>query len=360
MKKEKNVDNNKRRILILKNHLRSKQKVRQESLSEKPDDVISASMINTRLDIPIENELFKKNSFLYENIQRKLKKILSKGRLPVFNIDNYTIGKQIGDGSFGTIFEVTNNKTRIKYALKKIVTSDINNLEKYQKEFEIVHQSTHPYILDIHGICFRCFDSTTFIIYVLMDLAEHDWEVEIYNRKTQNNNFYTESQLINILKQLSSALLFLQKDKQISHRDIKPENILVFKNGIYKLSDFGEAENEAKIDDRQKTLRGTELYMSPLLHEGLLHDVDYIVHNTFKSDVFSLGCCLIIAACLDFEVIKEIRKLKKVFMIKNYLIKIFKRKYTDKFIDLLLKMINFNENERVDFIQLDKIIKDSF
>ena len=358
--KEKNADNNKRRILILKNHLRSKQKVRQESLSEKPDDVISASMINTRLDIPIENELFKKNSFLYENIQRKLKKILSKGRLPVFNIDNYTIGKQIGDGSFGTIFEVTNNKTRIKYALKKIVTSDINNLEKYQKEFEIVHQSTHPYILDIHGICFRCFDSTTFIIYVLMDLAEHDWEVEIYNRKTQNNNFYTESQLINILKQLSSALLFLQKDKQISHRDIKPENILVFKNGIYKLSDFGEAENEAKIDDRQKTLRGTELYMSPLLHEGLLHDVDYIVHNTFKSDVFSLGCCLIIAACLDFEVIKEIRKLKKGFLIKNYLVKIFKRKYTDKFIDLLLKMINFNENERVDFIQLDKIIKDSF
>ena len=100
--------------------------------------------------------------------------------------------------------------------------------------------------------------------------------------------------------------------------------------------------------------------MSPLLHEGLLHDVDYIVHNTFKSDVFSLGCCLIIAACLDFEVIKEIRKLKKIFMIKNYLIKIFKRKYTDKFIDLLLKMINFNENERVDFIQLDKIIKDTF
>ena len=193
-----------------------------------------------------------------------------------------------------------------------------------------------------------------------MDLAEHDWEVEIYNRKTQNNNYYTESQLIGILKQLTDALLFLQRDKQISHRDIKPENILVFKNGIYKLSDFGEAEKGATIDDRQKTLRGTELYMSPLLHEGLLHDADYIVHNTFKSDVFSLGCCLVIAACLDFDVIKEIRKLKKTYSIKNYLIKIFKKKYSDKFIDLLLKMINFNEKERVDFIELDKIIKGSF
>ena len=358
--KEKNNENNRRRILILKNHLRSKQKVQQESPSKKPDDVISSTLVNTKTDIPIENILFKKNSFLFENIQRKLKKILSKGKLPVFNIDNYTIGKQIGDGAFGTIFEATNNKTKIKYALKKIVTSDISNVEKYQKEFEIVHQSTHPFILDVHGICFRCFDSTTFIIYVLMDLAEHDWEVEIYNRKTQNNNYYTESQLIGILKQLTDALLFLQRDKQISHRDIKPENILVFKNGIYKLSDFGEAEKGATIDDRQKTLRGTELYMSPLLHEGLLHDADYIVHNTFKSDVFSLGCCLVIAACLDFDVIKEIRKLKKTYSIKNYLIKIFKKKYSDKFIDLLLKMINFNEKERVDFIELDKIIKGSF
>ena len=355
-------DSNKRRILILKNHLRSKQKLKQEineKGSNKPDDIINASMVNTKFDIPIENELLKNNTSLYENIQRKLKKILSKGKLPVFNIDNYTIGKQIGDGSFGTIFETTNNKTKIKYALKKIVTTDINNLEKYQKEFEIVHQSTHPNILDIHGICFRCFDPTTFIIYVLMDLAESDWEEEIYNRR-KDNNFYTENQLISILKQLSSALFFLQKDKSISHRDIKPENILVFKNDIYKLSDFGEAEKEAKIDERQKTLRGTELYMSPLLHDGLLHEVDYIVHNTFKSDVFSLGCCLIIAGCLDFEVIKEIRKLKKIFMIKNYLIKIFKRKYTDKFIDLILKMINFNEKDRVDFIELDKIIKETF
>ena len=361
--KQKNNDANKRRFLILKNHLRIKQKLKQEINeinSDKPVDVIYASMLNSKLDIPIENELIKNNTSLYESIQRKLKKILSKGKLPVFNIDNYTIGKQIGDGSFGTIFETTNNKTKIKYALKKIITTDINNLEKYQKEFEIVHQSTHPNILDIHGICFRCFDPTTFIIYVLMDLAESDWEEEIYNRKKNNNNFYSETQLISILKQLSSALYFLQKEKSISHRDIKPENILVFKNDIYKLSDFGEAEKESKIDERQKTLRGTELYMSPLLHDGLLHEVDYIVHNTFKSDVFSLGCCMIIAGCLDFEVIKEIRKLKKVFMIKNYLIKIFKRKYTDKFIDLILKMINFNEKDRVDFIELDQIINETF
>ena len=356
-----NNNNNNKRVIILRNHLRSKQKLRQEFLSSgKPDDVVNASMINTKLDIKIDNDTIKKNTLLYEQIQRKLKKILSKGKLPVFNIDNYIIGKQIGDGSFGTIFETTNNKTQMKYALKKIVTSDLNNLEKFQKEFEIVHQSTHPNILDIHGICFRCFDQTTFIIYVLMDLAKYDWEVEINYRKKENYDYYSEKQLIYILKQLSSALLFLQKDKSISHRDIKPENILVFKNDIYKLSDFGEADNDAKTDDRQKTLRGTELYMSPLLHQGLMSDVDYIIHNTFKSDVFSLGCCLIIAASLDFEVIGEIRKLQKLYSIKNYLIKLFNKRYSNKFIELLLKMINFNEKERFDFIQLDDYLKKNF
>ena len=358
---EKATESNNKRVIILRNHLRSKQKLRQEVLSsEKPDDVVNASMINTKLDIKIDNDTIKKNTLLYEQIQRKLKKILSKGKLPVFNIDNYVIGKQIGDGSFGTIFEATNNKTQMKYALKKIVTCDINNLEKYQKEFEIVHQSTHPNILDIHGICFRCFDQTTFIIYVLMDLAKYDWEVEINYKKKENNDYYSEKQLIYILKQLSSALLFLQKDKSISHRDIKPENILVFKNDIYKLSDFGEADNDAKTDDRQKTLRGTELYMSPLLHQGLMSDADYIIHNTFKSDVFSLGCCLVIAASLDFEVIGEIRKLQKLYSIKNYLIKLFNKRYSNKFIELLLKMINFNEKERFDFIQLDDYLKKSF
>lgn len=360
-KDEKTIETNKKRILILRNHLRSKQKLREQKLSENKDIISNSSILSRKNDLKINtNNTINNNSLLYEQIQRKLKKILSKGKLPVFNIDNYSIGEQIGEGSFGTIFETTNNKTKIKYALKKIITSDINNLEKYQKEFEIVYQSTHPYILDIHGICFRCFDQTTFIIYVLMDLAECDWEMEISQRKKDNLNYYTEKQLVSILTQLCSALLFLQKDKLISHRDIKPENILVFKNDIYKLSDFGEAENGVQTDQRQKTLRGTELYMSPLLHDGLLHEADYIIHNTFKSDVFSLGCCLIIAACLDFDVIGEIRKLKKIYLIKNYLTKIFKKKYSNKFIDVLLKMINFNENQRVDFIELDKIIKESF
>ena len=67
--------------------------------------------------------------------------------------------------------------------MKKIIANDTNSLELYQKEFEIAHREKHPSILDIKGTYIKCFDETTFVLYVLMDLAEKDWEMEINERK---------------------------------------------------------------------------------------------------------------------------------------------------------------------------------
>ncbi len=111
---------------------------------------------------------------------------------------------------------------------------------------------------------------------------------------------------------------------------------------------------------KNKTLRGTELYMSPALYNGLLHDAAYVDHNAYKSDVFSLGCCMIIAASLDFDIIDEIRKLKEQMKIEKFLKNKLARKYSEKFIDIILKMINFNEKERIDFVQLEEIIESNF
>ena len=105
-------------------------------------------------------------------------------------------------------------------------------------------------------------DSTTFALYVLMELALGDWNDEIKKHLNVRKN-YKEEDLINILKQLVNSLLFMQENMKIAHIDIKPQNILlVFKNKLYKVAEFGEAK-EAKIAKQINTLRGTELYMSP-------------------------------------------------------------------------------------------------
>ena len=327
-----------------------------DAFSTIPDDIISSSMFDSKIDIPIDNSTIQNDDILYSSIQRQIKKILSKGKLPQFNVDNYKIKRQIGKGSFGLIFEVINKKTKLKYAMKKIIANNLNSLEVHQKEFEIVHQSSHPNILDILGICIRCLDQTTYVLYVLMDLALCDWDSEIEERK-KIKKYYTENELISILKQISSALAFLQKEKKIAHRDVKPENILVFKNGIYKLGDFGEAKiNKLMKRNAKATIRGTEMYMSPLLFKSLQEDRDDVQHDVFKSDVFSLGYCLVFAASLDFKVIGEIRYINSDFKLKKILQRILFVRYSNEFINLILKMICNREEDRVDFIGLEELL----
>ena len=343
---------------------------KKEQNEEEEDGIIPPDKINPEEKIDIEDKKIKENKILYEQIQMKLKRILDRGRLPRFNLNNFTIETQIGDGTYGVIYSVYNNKSKRKYAMKKIIVNNLNELEIIQKEFEIAHHNRHPSILDIKGVYIKCFDQTTYALYVLMDLAELDWEMEIDDRQ-MIKNFYNEKDLILILKQLSSALFFLQKEKNVAHRDIKPENVLIFKNEtknknkfgefLYKLCDFGEAKDYALIKTKKhKTLRGTELYMSPLLYDGLIKDEAYVDHNAYKSDVFSLGCCMIIAASLDFDIINEIRGIKEQIKISRFLKRKLLGKYSEKFIDVLLKMINFNEEERIDFIQLEEIIESTF
>ena len=320
-----------------------------------PNDIIKVTSIDKLEKIPLNPAIFT-NPLLANNIQQRIKHILFRGRLPIFNIDNYTIKKTLGEGTNGVIYLVMNNTTKKFYAMKKLIANNISELDFLQKEFQICYQNPHPNVLTIYGVCVRCFDSTTFVLYVLMPLAEKDLEMEISER-IRRKKYYKESELINMIKQLVEALYYLQKERNVAHRDIKPENILIFKNHVLKLADFGEAKvNNA--NKKKKTIRGTEFYMSPILYEGNLKSKYDIQHNPFKSDVFSLGYCFICASALDPEVINEIRQVKDQNKIKQILKKYFHNEYSDKYINLLLKMITLDENQRVDFIGLEKILQE--
>jgi serine/threonine protein kinase len=160
---------------------------------------------------------------------------------------------------------------------------------------------------------------------------------------------------MSILKQLVSGLVYLQKEKKIAHRDVKPENVIIFKNNIYKLGDFGEAKG-TKTYDKLSTLRGTDTYMSPILYNGLKMEKEDVVHDLYKSDVFSLGYSMLYAVSLNHDIIKEIRKYEKMEDIEKCLYRRMKPRYSDNFINIILKMVNPDENKRVDFIGLDKLI----
>ena len=277
--------------------------------------------------------------------------------LKVFNFDEYKIITQLGQGSFGKIYLVQNSKKEL-FTMKKLVYSEELDVQTVIKEYKMCYKLKHPNVVKILGIYSNKLDKTTYVVYVLMEVGLTDWEKEIKTH-IEKKIFYQESELNQILKQIINVLSFLQK-QNISHRDIKPQNILVFKNNIYKVADFGEAKQieNMTMNLACNSLRGTELYMSPLLFNGLRTGQVDIRHNVFKSDVYSLGLCILFAGSLEMMSLYDIRKYVEMEDAKKYLNKMFKDRYSSKFINLLSMLLEIHENKRPDFIDLETILND--
>ena len=113
--------------------------------------------------------------------------------------------------------------------------------------------------------------------------------------------------------------------------------------------------NINKINGRIKYV-GSEFFMSPLLYNGLKHNNYLIAHNTFKSDVFSLGLCFLYAMALDLNVIKIIREKKCRPDIEKRIKDKFVNlpKYPKRLWNIVFKMIEYEEENRYDFIELEK------
>ena len=304
----------------------------------------------------------KNNQNKSPNMENEKHKKIIPGKL---NINDYIIKKQIGQGSFGQIFLVEDKKHN-QYALKKIIAGFSGDIESIKKEYQILldiqKRDKELSVVNIFGLKNYKLDITTQVLYVLMELANTDWEKEVLNRKNRKK-YYSEKELMEILSTLVKSLSALQK-QNISHRDIKPQNILVFndennlRKKIYKLADFGEAKELLKDDkptDKQ-TLRGTELYMSPILFEALRGRkvMKYVKHNPYKSDAFSFGLCSLFAATLCFESLYDVRELRSNVSLRVVVQKYLKNRYSQDVINIITKMLDVNETTRNDFIELEK------
>ena len=287
----------------------------------------------------------------------KLETIIKDGKIPEFDTDDYIYLDPIGEGSYGKIYLVQNSNNKTKYAIKKIICHDLKEVKQIQKEIELVYSKSHPNIMKIIKVQYKALDITTYSIYVLMELAISDWNKEI-KRRAKKKLLYKENEIIYILNQIIDALLYLENEG-IAHRDIKPQNILLFKNNIFKVADFGEAKKFNDVS-QECTLRGSELYMSPILYNGLKLCQKDVVHNAFKSDVFSLSFCLIYALSLNLSILNEIREINNMAQISNIIQRNFKRNYSQYLITLILKMINLNEKERFSFSDIKNYLNEKY
>ena len=274
-----------------------------------------------------------------------------------FNTREFKIIKKLGEGTFGKIYAIKWLKTNELFALKKMDLCEYD-LYVFKKKVRIIQNfiktTGHNGLIKLYGDkCIPRQKIDEFIYYVIMELAETDLEKEINKRKSINK-FYTEEELLNFILQMVKTLSLMEKNS-ITHRDVKPQNILLTK-GLYKLCDFGETKIISGVGPILQAVRGSELYMSPILFYAYNRNVPNVLHNTYKSDVFSLGMCTLLVASLTVRPLCDIREINNMVTIETIIFNNLVNRYSKKMINLILKMLEIDENIRMDFIQLEEYI----
>ena len=270
-----------------------------------------------------------------------------------FKLSDFTMLNEIGKGAEGTIYAVKWNKTNKKYALKRILVTLPESIKKRKEDNSVIKKfiettGCDSIIKPIANLTIKN-DAGYYDLYEVLELAENDWEKEILKR-SETKKYYSESELMEIFHNLINTFSLLQ-DHHITHRDIKPQNILL-SNGRSKICDFGNARILKRQGVIIQRIRGSELFMSPIVFEGYKAGKQNIRHNAYKSDVFSLGMCFFLAASLSYDGPNLIRLIYDMKAIKKVLKYNLAKRYSENLINMLWTMLQVEEKKRPDFSEL--------
>ena len=189
-----------------------------------------------------------------------------------WTLNDFDIGKPLGNGKFGKVYLAREKKSHFIVALKVLYKSQLQKAGvEHQLRREIENQAhlRHPNILRLYGYFY---DQTR--IYLILEFAAKG---ELY-KELQKAQHFDEKRSAKYIKSLAAALKYCHT-KHVIHRDIKPENLLLDMRGELKIADFGWSVHAPA--SRRTTLCGTLDYLPPEMVEGKSHDD--------KVDVWSLG-----------------------------------------------------------------------
>ncbi len=204
------------------------------------------------------------------------------GKLDGVFLDNYDVIKQLGKGGYGKVYEVKNKKTGEIRACKHLSKLSIKNLEKFEREINILIKTDHPHIIKLYEI----FESQR-SLYLVMEECKGGEVFDKIIEHIQSKQMYSEKDAANMFLQLMSSIEYCHNNG-ICHRDLKPENLLYLnagneKDNPIKVIDFGLSQ--IFTDRKLKTKVGTAYYVAPEILMG-----DY----NEKCDIWSAGVILYI------------------------------------------------------------------
>ena len=214
----------------------------------------------------------------------------------------HIVGKQIGEGAYGKIFEIEREDFGKKYtAALKVMTVPRSESEWENIRSEgMTEEGTREYF---HDIVAEIIDETILMSelcghsnivsyedHMVIEHADrHGWDILIRMELLSplvpaiKDQIVDRATIIKIGIDICKALEVCQK-RRIIHRDIKPDNILFNGDGDFKLGDFGVAKIMEQGKDATTAKQGTVNYMAPEVWRSLPYNS--------TADIYSLGTIL--------------------------------------------------------------------
>ena len=193
-------------------------------------------------------------------------------------VSHYKILEKLGGGGMGVVYKAQDTRLKRTVALKFLppdLTRDEQAKTRFVHEAQAASALQHPNICTIHDID----ETTDNRLFIVMDC----YEGEALKQMIEGGPLLIDK-AIDIAAQVAQGLAKAH-ESGIVHRDIKPANIMIGKDGIARIVDFGLAKLSGQtMLTKSGSMVGTAAYMSPEQARG--EKVDH------RTDIWSLGVVL--------------------------------------------------------------------
>ena len=188
--------------------------------------------------------------------------------------DRYEIIELIGSGGMTNVYKALCHRLN-RYDAVKIMRDETAQNEEFRKRFRAESQAvamlSHPNIVSVYDV-----SHSDDVEYIVMELIDGITLKEYLRQK----GAIAPSEALDFTMQIAKALEHAH-GKGIIHRDIKPQNIMLLKNGMIKVADFGIAALQNDIEESNGETVGSVHYIAPEQARGAAPDA--------RSDIYSLG-----------------------------------------------------------------------
>lgn len=188
--------------------------------------------------------------------------------------DRYEIIELIGSGGMANVYKALCHRLNRYDAVKIMRDETAANTElrrRFCAESQAVAMLSHPNIVSVYDV-----SHSDDVEYIVMELIEGI----TLKQYLQKKSVLEPAEVLDFTIQIAKALEHAHS-KGIIHRDIKPQNIMLLKDGMIKVADFGIASLESDIEENNGEAVGSVHYIAPEQARGQAPDA--------RSDIYSLG-----------------------------------------------------------------------